>query len=436
MTADSDKTPEAAMLAELADLAKRAIPPMTPGRQRRGFEVVSARLLDRARRRAHRSRFAMVGLCAGVTACALWLCLLPRHPTPRPSLITYRAEAGEILAGGYLRSFGDRGMSLRFSEGTKLVLLPGARGRLLSVDEQGGRIAVEQGPARIEVAHRPGTHWLVDAGPFLITVKGTIFTVAWDAKSEQLDLRMEKGLVSVTGPVLENVMLVRGGQQLAISIPKKEVVLHQLQSDREGLAVGTGVPAAAKTSEPSPPPATLPARSAAPTERPSPRATTTRAHAPGTFGWATALAAGEVDTILSDVGRLGLRRSLAEASTEDLSALADAARYRRQPDLARQALLAQRGRFPGSARACDAAFLLGRLEESQEGGGPKALAWYDQYLEGAPTGAYASEALGRKMIATSKLMGSAAARAVAQDYLLRFPTGTYAGAARALRQTP
>jgi TolA-binding protein len=143
-----------------------------------------------------------------------------------------------------------------------------------------------------------------------------------------------------------------------------------------------------------------------------------------------------VDSILGDVERLGLKRSLGEASSDDLSALADAARYRRQQDIARQSLLAQRSRFPGSGRACDAAFLLGRLEESNEGGGPKALEWYDQYLEGAPTGAYASEALGRKMIATQKLMGGKAARAVAQEYLERFPTGAYAGAARALRQTP
>jgi hypothetical protein len=40
------------------------------------------------------------------------------------------------------------------------------------------------------------------------------------------------------------------------------------------------------------------------------------------------------------------------------------------------------------------------------------------------------------MIAMQKLMGGKAARAVAQEYLEQFPTGAYAGAARALRQTP
>jgi TolA-binding protein len=425
------------MLDQLVQIASRAIPPMTPPRQQRGFAAVSARLAARPGRRSRRFQLGLVALGAGAAACALWLVLATRVKTPASAVITYRVEAGEILAGGYLRSFGDRGMTLHFSEGTKLALLPGARGRLHSVDDKGARIAIEQGPARIEVAQRPGAHWLVEAGPFLMSVKGTVFTVGWNAKSEQLDLRMEKGLVSVTGPILENVILVRSGQQLAIDLPKKEVVLHESQSAREQLATKAGALPAVTASEPAlaPPPAAPPARGAALPGRAGRRAAT-RTQAPGSYGWAAALAAGDVDSILGDVERLGLKRSLGEASSDDLSALADAARYRRQQDIARQALLAQRSRFPDSRRACDAAFLLGRLEESREGGGPKALEWYDQYLEGAPTGAYASEALGRKMIAMQKLMGGKAARAVAQEYLEQFPTGAYAGAARALRQTP
>jgi hypothetical protein len=152
--------------------------------------------------------------------------------------------------------------------------------------------------------------------------------------------------------------------------------------------------------------------------------------------WSAALVAGDADTILRDVERRGLERSLAEASGEDLSALADAARYRRRDSIAKQALLAQRSRFPGSARALDAAFLLGRLEEVREDNARKALSWYERYLEEAPSGAYASEALGREMIVTQDLMGVAAARRVAEDYLRRFPTGTYVGAARALRRGP
>jgi hypothetical protein len=44
--------------------------------------------------------------------------------------------------------------------------------------------------------------------------------------------------------------------------------------------------------------------------------------------------------------------------------------------------------------------------------------------------------MGRKMSATEKLEGLAAARNVAREYLRRFPHGTYAGAARALSDKP
>ena len=123
---------------------------------------------------------------------------------------------------------------------------------------------------------------------------------------------------------------------------------------------------------------------------------------------------------------------MAHASGADLAALADAARYRRRNDVAREALLAERLRFPKSERDSEAAFLLGRLEESKWDDNGRALEWYDVYLKEAPSGAYSSEALGRKMTATQRLEGAAAARQIADEYIRRFPRGTYAGAARAL----
>jgi TolA-binding protein len=155
------------------------------------------------------------------------------------------------------------------------------------------------------------------------------------------------------------------------------------------------------------------------------------AHAQPQVSWVAALAAGDLDLILKDANR-DLPRALATRDSDELAALAAAARYRRREDLARSTLLAQRQRFPQSPRAADAAFLLGRLDDVGTGGLQSAVKWYDAYLEEAPSGAYASEALGRKMVAVQKLHGTAEARAVAEEYLRRFPSGAYAGAARAL----
>jgi TolA-binding protein len=228
-------------------------------------------------------------------------------------------------------------------------------------------------------------------------------------------------------------MAVRAGQHLSVNGRSKEVLLQQFEQPNDhaeeqnegspgtspapfqglGGAAGGGVGAPA------------PVRSA---------------RGPmglgGGRGWAAALAAGDLDSILGDAERRGIRRAIAEANSEDLAALADAARYRRRNDIARRALLAERERFPHSSRASNSAFLLGRLEENKTGGETRALEWYDLYLKEAPFGAYSSEALGRKMTATERAMGAPAARQVAEEYLRRFPNGTYAGAARALRDGP
>ena len=152
--------------------------------------------------------------------------------------------------------------------------------------------------------------------------------------------------------------------------------------------------------------------------------------------WAELLAAGHWDRILADVDREGIDAALESASSEDLLALADAARYRRRVDLARAALLAQRRRFPGSARALDALFLLGRVEELSTDGAARAISFYDDYLARAPQGGYAAAALGRKMILTNDLGGPSKARPIADEYLRRFPSGSYAGSARALGHVP
>jgi TolA-binding protein len=152
--------------------------------------------------------------------------------------------------------------------------------------------------------------------------------------------------------------------------------------------------------------------------------------------WRAALARGQWAEILADAERDGVEKTLETASSDDLLALADAARYRRRVDLARASLLAQRRRFPSSPRSLDATFLLGRVEELRNGGRTTAVELYDEYLARAPTGTYAAEALGRKMILTREAAGAASARALAEEYLRRFPEGSHAGAARAIQRVP
>jgi tetratricopeptide (TPR) repeat protein len=151
--------------------------------------------------------------------------------------------------------------------------------------------------------------------------------------------------------------------------------------------------------------------------------------------WSEAVAAADWDRILQEAEAAGIPQTLTSASGRDLMALADAARYRRRMALARDALLALRERFPSSPRSLQAAYLLGRVEESSPSRISEALRWYDEYLLVAPQGAYASEALGRKMVLSGNLGRKAQTRELANEYLRRFPNGTYAGSARVLLES-
>jgi hypothetical protein len=143
------------------------------------------------------------------------------------------------------------------------------------------------------------------------------------------------------------------------------------------------------------------------------------------------VARGQFHVVVREAEDAGIDRCLAGLPSDRLIALADAARYTARIDLARRVLIAQRQRFSGSAPAHDAAFLLGRLAEDTGAPLPNALDWYDRYLVEAPAGSYAAEALGRKMLASTKIPGGAGA-AVAREYLLRYPNGQYVTQARGI----
>jgi hypothetical protein len=315
--------------------------------------------------------------------------------------------------------------------------MPGTRSRLRSVDSAGARIAIEHGAASFQVTPRNNAKWLVDVGPFLVTVKGTVFTVSWDAATERFELRLQHGQVSVTGPIAGGAIPIRAGQRLVVNLPREEIIISEQKP--EEVWPGSSPAGTASTMD-------FPIATDLPIEEQLPRgiggqgtlgsSVPTVGRAGGRRAWAEAAASGDWAQILADVDRIGVKRSLAEASSEELFVLADAARYRGRTSLAHEALLTERTRFPGSARALDAVFLLGRLEESSQGGSRRAMAWYQEYLTRAPNGTYASEALGRKMMVTRKLEGAARAKPVAEEYLSRFPSGTYAGAARALLRAP
>ncbi|MES1209977.1 MAG: hypothetical protein ABUS79_28915, partial [Pseudomonadota bacterium] len=290
--------------------------------------------------------------CAAAAAALLWV----RRPASGPAdqTLTYTVNGQPPAQGGYV--------------GTRVRWARHTRGRVVELARRGARVALEDGVADVEVVHRPGAQWVFEAGPFVIAVHGTAFSLGWSARDTRLDLKMRSGVVTVTGPVAGGEIELRAGQSLALTVGREGPSRTDLSAEGPGL---------------SPPPAAESARA-----RPARREVKP--------DWATRLANGEAAGIVGEARRRGVARVLESSSSAELAALADAARFERDGELARQALLAQRRRFAGSERATEASFLLGRLEDETDSGRARALDWYDRYLKEAPRGTYVSEALGRQ----------------------------------------
>lgn len=438
--------PPSRRLTALAHLLRSAVKPPSAAELEHGLTALRAQSAPRTRSTGRRLplRWAFIAALV-VSGFLVWLApsyLRSRSSLPERSVAVDRIEGGELLYGGYLSETGRSGIELSFNDGSNFDLEPGSRGRLRVVPAEGASLSLEQGTVACRITENQEHRWSVEAGPFVVAVRGTDFTVAWDPAHEHLDVSLRRGRVAVSGPVVGDELVLRPGQTLTVSLPRRESVIKEGRVEHES-----------HSEEPASAPSTPPASSGAldleapgspatgtPGEPKASSATSQRVFArtgnENERAWREAIATGQWDKILADADRDGAAAILQTLSSEDLLALADAARYRRRADLSRKALLEQRRRSPSSARSLDALFLLGRVEEQAQGGKREAIRRYDEYLAVAPSGTYAAEALGRRMILTKDVEGAASAARIAEEYLRRFPRGSYVQAARTLRHGP
>jgi len=373
--------------------------------------------------------------------------------------LTYAVAGGAIEESGYVRGGAHDGTRLDFSDGTRVNLGPGAKLSVASTGAHGARLRLQDGAAHFEVVHRPRAAWTVEAGPYAIEVTGTVFDVRWSGGDEIAEVHLRAGSVRVSGPLLAERATLRPGQNLIARLAAHEVRIENEAARAHGDETAAPAPKSAPPAQPAPAPGNAAseragdapaAREGAIDERTSsagPALTRKRGARrlasatpvpPPTWtpaGWTARVASGDTKAILSEAQAHGLDAVLDQADSAALTALADAARYDGQRDLAGRVLAVQRQRFPGTPAASNAAFFLGRLAD--DGGEPaQALDWYRRYLAEQPRGAYASEALGRAMLGVARVSGQASARKMAEEYLARFPNGTYLLHARQILATP
>jgi hypothetical protein len=321
-----------------------------------------------------------------------------------PARLEYRV-AGPVVADGTWLGVAPSGgsLSMRFSDGTEMDLAPGSKGRVAEVTGDGARIVLATGVLEARVVHGPRARWAVAAGPYTIEVTGTVFDVGWSAASEELDLSLHDGSVVVRGPSLPDGLRVSGGQRLVARAGTGEARISSLLAPQPQVDAPVAAPSASAAEGPA---------QVRPVSRPLPT-------------WSEMLADGNFRGVLDAAEGRGVDATLSRGSLADVVALADAARYLHERGLARRGLLAERSRFPGSAEARGAAFVLGRMADDA-GSRDEAIRWYDTYLAESPRGSFAAEALGRKLVALVESSDTVGARSVAQEYLRRFPHGAHA----------
>jgi len=381
-----------------------------------------------------RSRWWLRGLALGAatTLLALGTHRLLRERADAP--LQYVVEGAVLGPGESIRAEAASAARLVFSDDSRIRMAPATKVRVLGRDAHGSRIALRDGELEVDIRHRADTSWRFDAGPFTVKVVGTSFHLGFDQRRGRLRLRISSGVVEARGPSPDRVFTLRAGESL------------ELFADAAGKPVTAVVPASAPAAAPLSPPQAVrePAPSAVAPSPPQASPTGSRrrlAHVdraevgPAPGHWARLIGQGDFARVVREAERNGLDAVFASAPAAELTALADAARYLRRNDLARQALLGLRARFPGTARASDAAFFLGRLAEEPPSSTGAAVAWYETYLAEAARGPYAGEALGREMALLART-DRVRARQAARAYLERFPNGPQSELARVLLSEP
>jgi hypothetical protein len=388
-----------------------------------GLRRVESRARPRGRLRwqaVSTMAFAALVLVAAPTA---WFAM--RRPGP----LTFEVINGTVgVAGEILPA--QAGTRIRFSDGSEIALDRDARAQVSDVTRVGARIVLSNGRAHTFFVHKPAARWQVAAGPYVVQVTGTVFDVQWSDDAQAFDVWLQKGSVRVNGPLIGDGIAMTHGQHLRTRVKDDKILLDDQRADApeppaEAAPAAAPVPAAAEMGEhaeagervePEVPP------EAAPEHIPA------RVSHPAAKSWSRRMARGDFEAVVEAAERRGIESVLSHGSRNELAALADAARYTRRTRLAARALNAERERFPETAEGREAAFFLGNLAED---GGDRsgAVSWYGRYLREDAAGTYAAQALGRKMLIESR-RGSSTAGIDAEEYLHRFPSGSYADAAR------
>lgn len=296
---------------------------------------------------------------------------------------------------GILETKGPRRAHWQFSDGSKLVVAPHTRLRVVRNTPTAMVMALEQGRARYVVEKRTERTWQVDCGLAIVEVTGTKF---WAERLEhEVKVAVQEGSVLVRSPYLaRGAQTLRASEQVTINKPLPPVPKQSVSSP-----VSLPTPTA-RTHPVAPEPV--------PTE---PKLT-----------WQQAAAQGDFAQVATIVDAQGLERTLeAIVDPETLIQLSDSLRIAGRYRQAVQALRYFNQRFSQDPRASQVAFSLGKLYLEQLRDPRQAAQVFEDLVEhGAPAGLIDDVYL-RWIEALVKSGQKSKAKLVADDYIQKYPSG-------------
>lgn len=355
------------------------------GRIDRGWQAIEARLPRPRRRRPLRPLALALAALFVVAAAMLWV----RRPA-----------TDVVIEGAVLASSETEQETIELVDGSRLILEPSTRLRLVHVSARQVRLTLEQGTLDAFVAHAEARPFTVLAGRIEVSVVGTRFRVS-----------VERDDVSV-------------------SVDEGRVALRSLEANRPAPAfLSAGESWSSAAAPPNEAETLLPSDEAPPTN-PDPGRGASRRHGsralPARFH--TLYAAGRYDEAYASVEPARFQRALETASPRDLFALASAARLSGHGREAARAFDALRRRHRDDPRAGLAALELGRLRLYELDDPAGAAEAFEDAITLQPDAFFREDAEARRVHAL-QAAGQLEACAKARDeYLQRFPSGLHTAA--------
>ena len=308
------------------------------------------------------------------------------HRPEQQQRVQYPVIPAELIADATptVQELGD-GSNITVARNTHLDVLRQSTTEML--------LALRHGNARFDIRPGGARAWVIECGGAAVEVVGTRFTL--DRNEQRLLVKVQRGRVLVRGELVpDTVQALAAGQELTLAYAENRQAAPEASAAPQPAASHAGASAVR-----------VPSRQE-------------------DAGWRSAAQQKDWKGAWQSLGEAGVDREAARADDiSDLLALADVARLSGHP---RQAVLPLQqviAKHSGESQAAIAAFTLGKIQLDQLGEPAAAASAFETALALQLPGSLAEDTLARLVEAYARSHDPARARAAAERYRARYPTG-------------